>query len=285
MRAPARAALGGIMKRTRRSALLLGVGIAGPLTAFLAGLGADRLVSGTPLVGTYRSSPRAIAHRAFPSVVQLALRDERARVIRVASGFVVAPGIVATSAHVIDGAVGGDVTRAGDEERHAIVGVVALDAAHDLALVRIAETIGTPLVLADSEAVEVGDEVFAIGSAGGYEGTFSQGLVSGIRRSGSRPLLQITAPMSHGSSGGPILDGRGRVVGVATALVERGQNLNFATPASALKVLLARLHASPALAAEWPSSPLRTRVPEASDPASAADIPTAATWSAPGDSR
>ena len=269
------------MSGTRPSAVLFGVGVAGTLAAFFFAHGGDHQASLVPMAAAHRTSPRAIAVRAFPSVVQLGLRDGTGNIICVASGFFVAPGIVVTSAHVVDGAVGGDAKRVGDEVRYEITGVVALDAEYDLALVRIAGAVGTPLVIGDDEAVAVGDEVFAIGSAGGYEGTFSQGLVSGIRRTASRRLLQITAPMSHGSSGGPILDARGDVIGVASALVERGQNLNFASPASALKPLLARLSASAPLAAGWPVLQSRTNLAEGSEPSSPGATRTAAMWLTP----
>jgi hypothetical protein len=84
----------------------------------------------------------------------------------------------------------------------------------------------------------VGDNVYAVGNPEGLEGTFSQGLVSGIRQRGSDSILQITAPISPGSSGGPVLNTKGEVVGVAVSTSTEGQNLNFAVPANYLAVLL-----------------------------------------------
>jgi hypothetical protein len=83
-----------------------------------------------------------------------------------------------------------------------------------------------------------GEQVFAIGNPEGLEKTISQGIVSGLRKKGDRDLLQITSPISHGSSGGPILNAKGEVVGVAVGTLEDGQNLNFAVPVAYVKSFL-----------------------------------------------
>ena len=70
------------------------------------------------------------------------------------------------------------------------------------------------------------------------EGAFSQGIISGIRKVGSEKLLQITAPISPGSSGGPVLNTKGEVIGVSVATFRGGQNLNFAVPSNYLKALI-----------------------------------------------
>jgi hypothetical protein len=87
--------------------------------------------------------------------------------------------------------------------------------------------------------VSVGEPVVAIGNPIGLEYTVSTGIVSGIRqRAETFKMLQMTTPISPGSSGGPIIDEHGAVVGVATATIEAGQNLNFAVPARYLRALL-----------------------------------------------
>jgi hypothetical protein len=84
----------------------------------------------------------------------------------------------------------------------------------------------------------VGDTVYAVGSPSGLEGTFSAGIVSGVRQMRETKLIQITAPISPGSSGGPVLDTNGDVAGVAVATYRGGQNLNFAVPVRAIRTLL-----------------------------------------------
>jgi S1-C subfamily serine protease len=83
--------------------------------------------------------------------------------------------------------------------------------------------------------------VFVVGNPRGLEGTFSQGMVSSIRGLDSGTLLQITAPISAGSSGGPVLDVLGNVIGVAVATIREGQNLNFAVPTNYLAALVDRI--------------------------------------------
>jgi hypothetical protein len=108
--------------------------------------------------------------------------------------------------------------------------------------------------------LSVADKVYAIGNPRGLEGTFSEGLVSSIRRGDGAAMLQITAPISQGSSGGPVFDDRGRVVGVAVGMLEAGQNLNFAIPADYLEALLAGV-GSPVPLADLEASPAAAPTP------------------------
>ena len=73
------------------------------------------------------------------------------------------------------------------------------------------------------------------------EGTFSQGIISSIRKVGTDKILQLTAPISPGSSGGPVLNDKGQVIGVSVATFRGGQNLNFAIPSSYLKKLMEQI--------------------------------------------
>jgi hypothetical protein len=98
---------------------------------------------------------------------------------------------------------------------------------------------------------KVGDPVFAVGNPRGLEGTLSEGIVSAIRPVGADAVLQISAPISPGSSGGPVLDGSARVIGVAAATLKGGQNLNFAIPSAYVSRLVSGLKAPTPIAA-WP---------------------------------
>ena len=113
-----------------------------------------------------------------------------------------------------------------------------VDAFNDLALLTTgAELAVKPLIIADVSPAP-GTGIFAIGNPAGLERSISTGVISGVRELKGRQLLQITAPISPGSSGGPILNARGEVVAVAVGMLEKGQNLNFAVPASQVRRLL-----------------------------------------------
>jgi S1-C subfamily serine protease len=97
--------------------------------------------------------------------------------------------------------------------------------------------------LSQRSALDIGETVFAVGNPRGLEGTFSAGIVSGYREIKGLSLLQITAPISPGSSGGPIADEKGEVIGIAVATFRGGQNLNFAIPVRYIKQLSASMSA------------------------------------------
>lgn len=186
---------------------------------------------------------REIAQNSFPSVVLLVMQDARGQPVSLGSGFFARDGMVATNVHVIEGACQGYARIVGQKSKYEIRGIVAIDSLHDLALLAVPGATAPSLQLGDTRQVQVGDEVYAIGNPEGLEGTFSQGIVSGIREVGPEKFLQITAPISPGSSGGPVLDVQGKVVGVAVATFKGGQNLNFAIPVPYLTALLSQVTA------------------------------------------
>src|SRR6266508_4015732 len=153
---------------------------------------------------------RQIAQRTFPSVVVLVAED-RSGDSYLGSGFFVDDDVVVTNYHVIKDATKVVARRLG-QKRVYQTSIISHDAERDLALVRIVGAIGRPLSLAKGIRIAVGDVVYVAGNPEGLEGTFSQGIVSALRGS---DYVQITAAISHGSSGGPVLNSRGEVIGVA----------------------------------------------------------------------
>jgi hypothetical protein len=186
-------------------------------------------------------TPRQLAQATFPSVVLLVMQDANGQPLSLGSGFFVRDGIVATNLHVVRGASTGQAKLVGQKNTFAFSEVVAVDADTDLVLLKVPGASVRKLYLGDSDQLAVGDVVYAIGNPEGLEGTFSQGIISGIRSVGTDKVLQITAPISPGSSGGPIINSSGDVVGVAVATFSEGQNLNFAIPSSYLSSLLNRV--------------------------------------------
>ena len=170
-----------------------------------------------------------IARTTFPSVVLIAMEDVRGQPISLASGFFVDKDIVATNFHVIYQAAAGYAKVVGQAAKLNIKGIVGVDALHDIALLQLEGSSAPALAVASKLSVNVGDAVFAIGNPRGLEGTFSAGIISSVREFGPDHILQITAPISPGSSGGPVMDKTGTVVGVSVASIVNGQNLNFAT--------------------------------------------------------
>ena len=158
------------------------------------------------------------------------------------SGFVIGEGQIATNAHVVEGASSGTVKLVGAETEHDIDSILAIDWAHDLAIVEATGITASALSLSDSDTVQVAQSVYAVGNPQGLTGTFSSGIISAIRPEGNDlvadTILQMTAPVSPGNSGGPLLNADAKVVGVVFSQVTRGQNLNFAIPVNFLKTLL-----------------------------------------------
>jgi hypothetical protein len=140
----------------------------------------------------------------------------------------------------VEGAARGYAKLVGQKTKFDIEGITAIDTERDLVVLKISRAHAPTLSLGSSDDVQVGETVYAVGNPQGLEGTFSQGIVSSIREVGTDKLLQITAPISPGSSGGPVLNGKGEVIGVSVATFRGGQNLNFAIPSSYLKILLGK---------------------------------------------
>lgn len=182
--------------------------------------------AGTPL------SPEALFAEASPAVGRVDHLDKAGQRIAFGSGFFVsADGLLITNYHVIDGAADAKIVMANQQE-YEVEGVAAVDRAGDLVLLK-AKASGVPfLKLWDGDPPRVGSPVFAIGNPEGMSNTLSNGLVSGLRENGygDVSMVQINAAISHGSSGGPLLIASGLVVGVTSAGLVGGQNINFALP-------------------------------------------------------
>ena len=162
---------------------------------------------------------------ASPSVVLIEVFNEQGVKTGTASGFVAnESGAIITNYHVIRGAYSANA-HFQDGSTIPVQGVVGSDPYRDVAILRV--NLGAkPLNLGDSERVQVGDKVIAIGSPLALQNTLSDGLVSGIRNG----VIQTSTPISPGSSGGPLLNIHGEVVGIAVAGIMTAENLNFAVP-------------------------------------------------------
>jgi serine protease Do len=191
-------------------------------------------------------TPQQIAARAMPSVVRIEVPGG------LGSGFVVrSDGRIVTNLHVVNGAREATVVLS-DGRRLGGVEILAVSDAFDLALLKVPADRLPALSLGDSSRVQVGQRVVAIGNPLGLSNTVSDGLVSALRQIDAQvSLLQLSAPISPGSSGGPIIDERGLVVGVSTLIITQGQNLNFGVAINAVKPMLDAKVATPLAAYKW----------------------------------
>jgi S1-C subfamily serine protease len=185
-------------------------------------------------------SARDVAKRVTPSVVLLVMQDENGQPLSMGSGFVVREGVIVTNLHVVSGAARGYAKLPGQKDKLPIDGTVGIDGTHDLAVLSVPTAKAPQLPLGKSSDAAAGDEVYAIGNPQGLEGTFSAGIISGVRKIGTDTIIQITAPISPGSSGGPVTNMKGEVIGVSVATFKGGQNLNFAIPSTCVESLLAK---------------------------------------------
>jgi len=189
-------------------------------------------------ISIYTQTAQQIVKKTFPSVVLLIMEDANGQPLSIGSGFFVSTGEIASNLHVIEGAARGYVKLIGENTIYDIEGITAIDPERDIVILKIATTGSHIITLGNSDLVQVGDVVYTIGNPQGLEGTFSQGIVSSIREVGADKLIQITAPISPGSSGGPVLNVKGEVIGISAATFQGGQNLNFAIPSCYLNALL-----------------------------------------------
>lgn len=180
-----------------------------------------------------------VVQRSGPAVVSLRTFDARGREMVLGSGFVLDDGRIVTNAHVVEGAARADVFDAEGRLLGTVRHAEALDGDVDIAVL---PGTGTPrgTVRLAREAPTVGEEVVAIGAPEGLTNTVSNGIVSAYREVDGQRVMQITAPLSEGSSGGPVLNRRGEVVGVSVAVFQAGQNLNFAVPLDDVRAVVER---------------------------------------------
>ena len=185
---------------------------------------------------------KALAKKARPAVMLLVVTDAAGKEIATGTGFLVSSdGKLITNHHVIEGAASA-VAKSENGGLFPVEGMLADDPKNDLVLLKLKGKDLPFLPLGKSENIEVGTRIAIIGSPLGLEGTMSEGIVSAVRElQGDIRKLQITAAISQGSSGSPVMNAQGDVVGIAAALMRNGQALNFAVPVEFGIRLMARV--------------------------------------------
>ena len=187
-------------------------------------------------------TPQEIAQIALKSTVYLRVKTASGNFY--GSGFVIGDQLIATCDHVLEGMTSATVESVFNDKQYPVTKILAVSKKHDLAIVLALSYSAPPLPLGDSDDVGIGDAVFTCGNPLRYIGTFSHGIVTGIRD--NDPLIadkvfQINVAVAVGSSGGPALNANGEVVGVIQGKDTRGQNLSFMIPINRLKSLLSTI--------------------------------------------
>lgn len=185
-------------------------------------------------------SPAELFQEFAPSVVAIRVTTPMGE--GGGTGFVIdAQGTIGTNHHVIEHASKIEV-KLMDGTVADSVEILAESPDHDLALIRIkTKAVLTPVILGDSEKVTVGERVVSIGNPLGLEHTLTDGVISARRVIETRKMIQMSAPVSPGNSGGPLFNARGEVVGVTTAIYAAhsvAQNLNLAMPINDVRAMV-----------------------------------------------
>ncbi|OGL45263.1 MAG: hypothetical protein A2W05_03935 [Candidatus Schekmanbacteria bacterium RBG_16_38_10] len=169
------------------------------------------------------------------AVVVVVTFDANDNPISQGSGFIVrADGAVVTNYHVISNAKVIKI-KVGDKILN-VEGLIYTDKENDLVILKAKGEKLQTVRLGDIAKTNIGEKVYVISSPEGLENTISDGILSGIRDiTSDRKVLQITAPVSSGSSGGPVFNKNGEVIGIATFILRESQNINFAMPVNLVK--------------------------------------------------
>ena len=203
----------------------------------LRSLGASLVILSTVFAQPAAKTPAEILQENTAALA-LILSDGNSTV-SLGSGFFIQGGsALVTNFHVIEGARAVYV-KAGDGRTFSVDTVYCYDVKQDLAVLKIPAGTTQTVALGDSDKVVTGASITVIGNPEGFEKSVTNGLISGVRTIDGQQLFQISAPISHGSSGGPVFDDKGQVIGVVVASLRDGQNLNFAIPVNVLSKILA----------------------------------------------
>jgi len=178
------------------------------------------------------------------SIVLVESLDKNGNMLGQGSGFVISRnGAIATNYHVVESAHSVSIKFINGKSYQEVSLIVGEDS-QDIAILHIKgdDERFSPVILGNSDDLQVGEDVIAIGNPYGLENTVSPGIISSIREIDSFKLLQITNPISPGSSGGALFNMKGEVIGITTIASQEGaQNLNFAIPINSLKSLIEKI--------------------------------------------
>jgi len=221
-----------VLQKLRPASIALAIGLCAIVPISVCPQAAAQKADHLPVV----LSPQELFQRISPSVFIIEVLDESGSLLATGSGVAVELDQVVTNKHVIDGGV---TLRIKHGSRTWPAAVTYLDPDHDLCRLT-AKGLNAPVVpVRLSSALTVGERVYSVGAPEGLELTISEGLISGLREFEDIRLIQTSAAISPGSSGGGLFDSQAQLVGITTFFLKEGQNLNFALPGDWVKDLVA----------------------------------------------
>lgn len=188
-----------------------------------------------------------IAKQVRPATVLLSVSNCNGKLIGTGTGFLIsADGLIVTNNHVIQGGCEISV-KLETGVTYTVAGTVARNSKSDIALLKINGAKLPYVKFGDAGATEVGQQIAVIGNPLGLEGSLSEGVIAAKRDFEGQRWLQITAAISPGSSGSPVVNSAGEVVGIATLLFRGGQSLNLAVPADVAQSMVSQSTSQPKL--------------------------------------
>jgi S1-C subfamily serine protease len=199
------------------------------------------LISSAVLTRSHPLSPVEVFQKVSPSVFVVEALDENGKTLVLGSAVAVAPDFLITNCHVVQSGSSLKVSR-GKENWTAKLIEAAPN--HDLCGLRLSGLTLQVVEVRPSSKLAIGERVYAIGSPEGLELTFSEGVISSLRDTEGVHMIQTSAPISPGSSGGGLFDTHGNLVGITTFYLKEGQSLNFALPGEWVTEVLARSSAT-----------------------------------------
>lgn len=207
--------------------------------------------SDAELLDAYSRAVIDVVETVGPSVVSISVGERRAEAefeqTGAGSGFVITPdGYIITNSHVVSPAR--EIRSAFIDGQKLAATIIGRDPSTDLAVLRVDGANLPYASVGDSSSLRVGQLVIAMGNPFGFQSTVSTGVVSALGRALRSQdgrlienIIQHTAPLNPGNSGGPLLDSRGRVVGINTAIIAQAQGIGFAIPAETAKSVVPQL--------------------------------------------
>lgn len=173
------------------------------------------------------------------SVVMIAIHDEKGNVIGTGSGIMIGEGgYILTNNHVASGGRFYSVRIEDEEEIYQTDELIKYNPVLDLAIIRINRRLKPIPIYRGKKELVRGQKVVAIGSPLGLFNSVSDGIISGFRVIDGVDMIQFTAPISHGSSGGAVLNMQGEIIGISTAGIDNGQNINLAVGYEYIKIFV-----------------------------------------------